>query len=213
MKIFKDRQSAGKLLAKHLKQYKHQANILVLGIPRGGVVVAAEIAKSLNLLPLDIIITRKIGHPSQPEFALGAVDADGQVLWEEELLNDLGLRIDDLKTEVNEEVEEIKRREQVYKQGGEPLDLNGKTAILVDDGIATGATILTAINYLKRHKVNKIILTVPVAGKDSVEKVTRGLGQFGEVIVLETPENFQAVSLFYQQFEPVKDQEVIQLLS
>ena len=152
MKIFKDRQSAGKLLAKHLKQYKHQANILVLGIPRGGVVVAAEIAKSLNLLPLDIIITRKIGHPSQPEFALGAVDADGQVLWEEELLNDLGLRIDDLKTEVNEEVEEIKRREQVYKQGGEPLDLNGKTAILVDDGIATGATILTAINYLKRHK-------------------------------------------------------------
>src|SRR3989344_5413371 len=114
MKIFKDRQSAGKLLAKHLKQYKHQANILVLGIPRGGVVVAAEIAKSLNLLPLDIIITRKIGHPSQPELALGAVDADGQVLWEEELLNDLGLRIDDLKTEVNEEVEEIKRREQVY---------------------------------------------------------------------------------------------------
>ena len=207
MKIFKDRQSAGKLLSKHLKKYKDKNDVLVLGIPRGGVVVAKEIAKELEL-PLDIIITRKIGHPDQPELALGAVDADGQVVWAEKLLEESGIRSEELSDKVKVEVEEIKRREQVYRQGKDKLDVGGKTVILVDDGIATGATILSAVEYLKRHGA-KIILAVPVASREAIDKI---VGEVGEVVVLETPAYFQAVGQFYQDFQPVEDQEVIQYL-
>lgn len=207
MKIFKDRKSAGKLLARHLKQYKGQKNIMVLGIPRGGVVVAAEVAESLKL-PLDIIVTRKIGHPNQPELAVGAVDEDGEVV---DSAREFG-EISELMEIVKKEVAEIKRREAVYRQGKKPLDIAGKTIILVDDGIATGSTTLAAINYLKKHQAKKIILAVPVASQEAVEKVIKQLGEVGEVIVLETPQYFQAVGQFYYQFEPVEDEEVVQLL-
>ncbi len=204
MKIFKDRQSAGKLLVKHLNQYKRKDNVVILAIPRGGVVVAKEIANELNL-PLDIIVTRKIGAPDQPELALGAVDGDGQVVWDDQLVREVG----ELGKLVKNEVKEIQRREQTYRQGKKPLVLKGKTVILVDDGIATGATTLAAINHLKRHGVKKIILAVPVASLEAMDKVS---GELGEVIVLETPDYFQAVGQFYQEFLPVSDQEVIQLL-
>ena len=212
MKIFKDRTSAGKILVEHLKQYQGMENILVLGIPRGGVVVAYEVAHELNL-PLDIIVTRKIGAPNQPELALGAVDGDGEVVWDKDLLRDLGFKIEDLREIVEKEAEEIKRRETVYRQGKESLQMENKIVILIDDGIATGATTLAAINYLKRHEVKKIILAVPVASKESMEKVEREIGEMGEVIVLETPEYFQAVGQFYQEFLPVSDDMVIRTLS
>lgn len=212
MKIFRDRQSAGKLLSEHLKQYEGQKNTIVLGIPRGGVVVATEVAKELNL-PLDIIVTRKIGAPNQEELALGAVDADGEVVWEEQLLSELGLKIDDLEEEVRKEVIEIKRREKLYRQNKPSLNVVGKTIILVDDGIATGSTILAAINYLKKYQAKKIILAVPVASREAVEKIVRELKEFGEIIVLETPENFAAVGQFYQEFFPISDQEVVRTLS
>ena len=138
MKIFKNRDAAGQILAKHLKNTRAD---LVLGIPRGGVVVASEVAKVLKL-PLDIIVTRKIGHPNQPELALGAVDVDGEVVWDHELIKDLGLKINDLMEKVKEEVGEIKRREESYRKGKKPLEVENKTIILVDDGIATGATTL-----------------------------------------------------------------------
>ena len=139
MKIFKDRQSAGKLLAKRLIHFSHGRSNIVLGIPRGGVVVAAEVAKELKL-PLDIIITRKIGHPNQPELALGAVDPDGEVVWDEELAN--GLKVGVLR-----ELRELKRREKIYRIGRSPLDVSNKIVILTDDGIATGATTLAAVKY------------------------------------------------------------------
>lgn len=201
MKIFKDRQSAGKLLAKRLQGYRRAQGTIVLGIPRGGVVVAKEAAKQLKL-PLDIIITRKIGHPNQPELAVGAVNADGEVVGE----------VGEVKEIVEKELEEIIRREEVYRQGRKPPEIEGKIVILVDDGIATGATTLSAIKYLKRHRAKKIILAVPVASKEAEEKIVRELGEFGEVIVLETPKNFQAVGQFYQNFEEVSDEEVIQYL-
>ncbi|MBI2196028.1 phosphoribosyltransferase [Candidatus Daviesbacteria bacterium] len=202
--MFKDRQSAGQLLANRLKDIKAD---LVLGIPRGGVVVAAEIAKDLNL-PLDIVVTRKIGAPGQEELALGAVDPDGEVVWEDRLLSDLGLKIDDLKLEVLDQWKELKRREDLYRNGRSLLDVNGKTAILIDDGIATGATVLSAIKYLKRHGA-RIVLAVPVASQDALRKVE---GQVDQSVVLEAPEYFQAVGQFYHQFEPVTDKEVIYLL-
>ncbi|MBI2039546.1 phosphoribosyltransferase [Candidatus Microgenomates bacterium] len=213
--MFKNRQSAGQLLAKRLKSTKAD---LVLAIPRGGVLVAKEIAKILKL-PLDILVTRKIGVPMQPELALGAVDPDGEVVWDESLLKELRIKQQELSDKVDEELEEIKRREKVYRQGKDPLSVDNKTIILADDGIATGATTLAAIRYLKRHQVKRIVLAVPVASKESVDKISRELGPpageaggFGEVVVLETPEYFHAVGQFYQHFEEVTDSEVVQLL-
>lgn len=222
MKIFKDRQSAGKLLAERLKG--DWGNLgdkgIVLGIPRGGVLVAAEVSRVLHL-PLDIIITRKIGAPFQPELALGAVDTDGEIVGE---IGEIG----EMKEIIKREIGEIKRREELYnaarykkrsdviasdyRGGRKPLEVSGKTVILVDDGIATGATTLAAINYLKRHHVKKIILAVPVASKESIAKV-REVGDVGEVVVLETPQYFQAVGQFYQDFQEVSDEEVIYLLN
>lgn len=203
MKIFKDRQAAGKLLAARLKNIKAD---LVLGIPRGGVVVAAKIAKDLKL-SLDIVVTRKIGAPGQEELALGAVDPDGEVVWDEALLRQF--QISNIKYQIEEAKEEIKRREGLYRQGRKPLDIENKTVILVDDGMATGATILSAVKYLKRHGA-KIILAVPVASQEALEKVKDEVEQ---AEVLEVPEYFQAVGQFYHQFEPVTDEEVIQCLS
>lgn len=208
MKIFKDRVSAGKLLSKHLKQYKGKKNAIVLGIPRGGVVVAAEIAKNLNL-PWDFIVTRKVGAPSQPELALGAVDPDGQVVWEKQLLLETGYHKDDLDQTINQELDELKRREVVYRQGRKPVSLKNRIVILVDDGIATGSTTLAGVKYLNRHQVEKVVLAVPVASKEAYDKLSE---EVQELIVLETPEFFQAVGQFYHQFEPVTDQEVIELL-
>ncbi|TSC88073.1 MAG: phosphoribosyltransferase [Microgenomates group bacterium Gr01-1014_7] len=206
MKIFKDRQSAGQLLAKRLKNIHAD---LVLGIPRGGVVVAAEVAKILKL-PLDIIVTRKIGAPMQPELALGAVDPDGECIWEGNLLKDLRLKINDLGEIIQNEWKELKRREDLYRGEKPPLKPEGKIVILVDDGIATGATTLAAINFLKRHKAKEIILAVPVASKESAERLTE---QIDEAMILETPDYFQAVGQFYQSFLPVSDEEVVQFLS
>lgn len=206
MKIFKDRQAAGKLLAKKLNHLSSDRGTIVLGIPRGGVVVAKEVAKELKL-PLDIIVTRKIGHPNQPELAIGAVDANGEVIGEVG-----GIREIDEK-EIEREIGEIKRREKLYRSGKEALEISGKVAILVDDGIATGATTLAAISFLKRHKAKKIILAVPVASRESVERVIREMGDIGEIVVLESPDYFQAVGQFYQEFGEVTDEEVVKYLN
>lgn len=196
MKIFKDRISAGKILAERLKNTTAD---LVLGIPRGGVVIAAEVAKALKL-PLDIVVVRKIGDPMQEELALGAVDSDGEAVLDESLIHQFAIK---------KAWKEVKRREDEYRQDKDPINVDGKTVILVDDGIATGATTLSAIKYLQRHGAKKIILAIPVASPDVVEKLNR---EVDEVIALHTPEYFQAVGQFYQNFLPVSDEEVIQFL-
>lgn len=202
--LIRDRITAGKLLADRLKDVKAD---LVLGIPRGGVVVAAEIAKDLDL-PLDIMVTRKIGTPGQEELALGAVDPDGEVVWDRELLEQLNPPAGGLKSKIEEEKEEIKRREKLYRGDREVLEVAGKRVILVDDGIATGATILAAVRYLKRHGA-RIVLAVPVASQEALRKME---GEVDQSVVLEAPEYFQAVGQFYHQFEPVTDEEVVQLM-
>ncbi|MBU1031532.1 phosphoribosyltransferase [Patescibacteria group bacterium] len=202
--MFKDRQSAGQLLAEKLKDIKAD---IVLGIPRGGVVVAKEVANELKL-PLDIVVTRKIGAPGQEELALGAVDADGQVVWDETLLAQLELRVKNLEFRIKEERKELVRREKLYRQGRKPLDIENKEVVLVDDGVATGATTLSAIKYLKRHGA-KIILAVPVASREALDKMEN---EVEKLVVLEIPGNFAAVGQFYDEFLAVFDQEVIQLL-
>jgi len=204
MKMFKDRADAGNLLANRFKNIKAD---IVLGIPRGGVVVAAKLAKYLRL-PLDIVVTRKIGAPGHEELALGAVDPDGKVVWDRELLDQFDLPADRLKLKINDEMEEVKRREKMYRQGKESLSIEDKTVILVDDGMATGSTAFAAVKYLKRHRA-KIILAMPVASREALEKIKN---EVKKCIVLETPEHFQAVGQFYEQFMSVPDEEVIQLL-
>lgn len=205
MKIFKDRQAAGLLLAERLKGFKAD---LVLGIPRGGVIVAAEVAKALKL-PLDILVTRKIGAPMQPELALGAIDPDGIAVWDEKLLEELRFKMEDLGDKVKSEWKELKRREDLYRGDRGDLKIEEKTIILVDDGMATGQTTLAACKYLRRHGA-KTILAIPVASKDALERVKL---EVDETVVLDTPEPFGAVGQFYHQFEPVTDEEVVQLLS
>lgn len=209
MKLFKNRTAAGLLLAQRLKNTKAD---LMLAIPRGGVVVASEIARKLKL-PLDIIVTRKIGAPMQEELALGAIDPDGDVVWEQALLAELRIKNYELRDEIQKEWEEIKRREDLYRAGKKPYELDGKTVILVDDGIATGSTMIAAVNYLKRHKVKEIILAIPVCSKESADKISKKLKGFGQLIVLQTPDYFQAVGQFYQSFLPVSDDMVIEYLN
>lgn len=199
MMIFKNRQAAGKLLAARLKHTKAD---LVLGIPRGGVVVAFAIAKKLKL-PLDIIVTRKIGAPYQKELALGAVDPDGQVVSDE-----FKIKSGQMADKIDDEINEIKRREKLYRQGRELLDVENKIVILVDDGLATGLTMISAISYLKRHGAKDIILAVPVASYKALEKIEAVKKE-----VLYIPEFLQAVGQFYQNFEEVSDEKVIQLLN
>jgi|SRR3989344_6338048 len=203
MKLFKDRKAAGKILAERLKDAKAD---LVLGIPRGGVVVAAEIANQLSL-PLDILVTRKIGAPDQPELALGAIDPDGEAVWDKDLIQQL--KIENLKLEIQESWKELKRREDIYRQDKKPMDVNRKKVILVDDGMATGATVQAAVRYLERHGAY-ILLAIPVASKDALVKI-REIEGIREII-LETPENFRAVGQFYKEFEPVSDEDVVKLL-
>ena len=201
MKLFKDRTSAGKLLAGKLKDVKAD---LVLGIPRGGIVVAAEVAKSLKF-PLDIVVVRKIGAPNQPELALGAIDPDGEMVWNEEAVREAG----EVGEIIENEWKELKRREDVYRNGKHPIEVDRKTVILVDDGMATGETALSAVRYLKKHRA-KVILATPVASKDALDRV---IGELDKMVVLETPEAFRAVGQFYEEFEPVSDETVVQLLS
>ena len=205
MKIFKDRQSAGKLLADKLKDTEAD---IILAIPRGGVVVAKEIANKLNL-PLDVIVTRKIGAPNQKELALGAIDPDGEVVWDNQLLSQLEFKISNLKFQIDNGMKEIKRRERLYRKGKEPLNVQNKAVILVDDGIATGATVLSAIRYLKGNEVDEVILAVPVASKESLVNIKH---EVDEMVVLYIPDQLMAVGQFYQNFEPVSDEEVVNLL-
>ena len=206
MKLFKNRIDAGKLLANKLKHYFNDRGVIVLGIPRGGVVVAYEIAKKLKL-SLDIIVVRKIGAPTQPELALGALDPDGEVVWNEEILRDRG-EVWDIREIINKEWKELKRREDAYRNGRKQLELSEKTVILVDDGMATGWSALSACKYLKRHGA-KVILGLPVASKDALERVKL---EDSKVIVLEVPEDFHAVGQFYEQFGDVSDEDVIKIL-
>lgn len=210
MMIFKDRQAAGKLLAKRLTGYQNDPQAIVLGIPRGGVVVACEVAKSLKL-PLEVVITRKISSPDQRELALGAVDEDGEVVWNERLLAESRIKKQELRGEIKEQMREITRRKDLYRhQRRLPWGLEEKTVVLVDDGIATGATVEAAIKYLKRHGAKKMIVAAPVAAPDTMEMLEN---QADEVIVLSTPASFAAIGQFYQNFEQVEDKEVIKLLN
>jgi predicted phosphoribosyltransferase len=207
--LFRDRHEAGKLLAQKLLDLKGNPNAIVLGIPRGGVVVAYEVAKTLGL-PLDVFVARKIGAPGNPELAIGAVASDGTVVLDELSISLMGVPKQYIEKETERQKEEIRKRIQAYRGGREGYSLQGKIVILVDDGVATGATIIASLRAIKASNPSQTILAVPVAPPDTVEKLRR---EADKVICLYTPSPFWAVGAFYVNFEQISDEEVQALLA
>lgn len=205
---FKDRKEAAQLLAQKLERYVDLPDGIVLGLPRGGVVTAFEIARSLRL-PLDIVVVRKIGFPGNEEFAIGAIDENGKGLFNENIIKQYQVSEHYLNQAILQEKREAKRRLEVYRKGLPPLDLQGKTVILADDGIATGFTVRAAIKSVRSKGAKRVILAIPVAPVDVINALKR---EVDEVVVLDIPTPFMAVGLFYDKFPQTTDEEVIDLL-
>jgi putative phosphoribosyl transferase len=184
---------------------------VVLALPRGGVAVAGEIARALNA-PLDVVLVRKIGVPFQPELAVAAV-VDGsapEVVVNEDVAESAGIEQAYIDTQAKQELAEIERRRKVYLQGRPPVPVEGRTVILVDDGVATGASIRAALKALRRRKPRALILAVPVAPLDAIEELGKLVD---EIVCLRTPEPFVAIGIHYADFHQMSDSEVIELLA
>ena len=199
--IFKDRHEAGQQLARELSKYKNKKDVIVLGIPRGGVEVAFNIAKTLKV-PLSIVVTKKIGHPFESEFAIGAVSPGGHYSINKQYQAEAGEGY--IKNTIKELTKEINRRYKEYTNEKLPK-LKNKIVILVDDGLATGFTMLSAVEYVQSQNPKKIIVAIPVAAQDSFEKVKAAAN---EVVCLQVPVFFAAVGGFYQNFMQLEDEEV-----
>lgn len=204
---FYNRQEAGRLLGEALRRFRGPETV-VLGVPRGGVVVAAEVARALDA-PLDVVISRKLGAPQQPELAIGAVVSGGQRLLDEPAIRYLGVTREYLDQETAAQLEEIDRRLGAYREGRPPVDIRGKTVVLVDDGIATGYTIRAALVGLRNQETARLVVAVPVAPISTCEELRR---LADEVVCLYTPEPFLAVGAWYEDFEQNTDEEVTDLL-
>lgn len=204
--MFKDRREAGRQLAEKLGQYRGE-NATVIALPRGGVVVGHEVACDLAL-PLDIVSIRKIGHPSLAEYAIGAVNELGEVIWKEGEMEEIGEEW--LGKEKEAEALEAHRRSLIYRKGKEQLDLSGQTVIIVDDGIATGFSMELAIETVKKWWPRKIVVAVPVASYEAASRIRKTVDEF---VVLEDPHVFGgAVGAHYEHFEQISDNDVVGLL-
>ena len=204
---FPDRRQAGRALAQRLAHYADRAAI-VLALPRGGVPVAYEVARALRL-PLDVFIVRKLGVPGQEELAMGAVASGGVRVMNERVVR--GLRIPDAVVDVvaAREGQELLRRERLYRGERPPPDLSGRPAIVVDDGLATGSTMKAAVAALRRERVARIVVGVPVASEEACADLR---DQADEVVCIATPTPFHAVGVWYADFRPTTDDEVTALL-
>ncbi|MGV3504549.1 MAG: phosphoribosyltransferase family protein [Adhaeribacter sp.] len=201
--IYQDRIEAAQLLAQELKKTRHP-NGVVLALPRGGVPLGYIIAQQLHL-PLDVILIKKIGHPAQPEYAVGAVSLDSRIVNPE-----IDLPETFYETETRRLRKELQERYEKYKRGTRPIELKGKTVIIVDDGIATGYTMLAAAQLVRHAQPAKLIVAVPVASPRVLEKIGE---EADEIVCLQTPRHFQAVGQFYSDFSEVSHEEVVRLLA
>ncbi len=204
---FEDRLQAGVELGAALQRYRGR-DTLVLGIPRGGAPVAQAVAEALGA-ELDVIVARKVGAPIQPELAMGAVTPDGTRFLNEELVRILRVAPDELELLVAAEREEAVRRERLFRPGLPPLAVKGRTVILVDDGLATGATMRAAIRAVRKGGPAKLVVAVPVAADETCDVVAE---EVDELVCLARPSPFFAVGLHYRTFEPTSDEEVLRSL-
>ncbi|MGO9673266.1 MAG: phosphoribosyltransferase [Methylocella sp.] len=209
MSLFLNRQDAGRRLAQALLGYKNRHPV-VLALPRGGVTVAAEVASSLDA-PIDLVLVRKIGLPSQPELAMGAIVDGGApiVIRNDDVIFAAGVGADEFDAVCDMELAEIERRRQRYIGDRPRVEIAGKVAIVVDDGIATGATMKAALRAIRKRGPKELVLAVPVAPAETIEDLR---AEADAVICLETPEPFGAIGYFYADFRQVSDEEVIAIL-
>ena len=205
---YRNRSEAGRFLAQELAHYKSKADVVVLGLTRGGVPVAAEVARALQA-PLEALVVRKLGVPFQPELAMGAIAGDDTQVLDQQLIGALGLTDRDVDEVTTRERAELERRERLYRAGRPSLDLKGRTAILVDDGLATGSTMLAAVGFTRKQLPKRIVLAVPVASVGALEKLRR---KVDECVCLAAPEPLFSVGEWYRNFLPTDDTEVVKLL-
>lgn len=209
--IFKDRRQAGEKLAAKLKEELSGEDLkdaIVLAIPRGGVIVGKEISQSLNL-PIDCLVTKKLPSPDNKELAIGAVGEGGIVVWEEELCQRLAVSQDYKQEIVKQKVDELEKKKQDFKRGMPTPELREKTVLVVDDGIATGATIKAAVAVIRNFNPKQIIVAVPVIAKDALEEIKK---KVDKLIYLEIPEMFFSLDQFYESFDQIEDQKVVEAL-
>jgi putative phosphoribosyl transferase len=206
---FQNRADAGRFLAAQLKEYRGRPDVLVLGLPRGGVPVAYEIAHELGV-PLDVFVVRKLGVPGHEELAMGAIAGGGTTVLNQEVIAELGIPDELIRQVIDRESRELSRREALYR-GDRPLPrVEGRTVILVDDGLATGSTMRAAAAAVSARNPRKVIVAVPVAASQTCDELER---EVDAVVCPLTPDPFYAVGLWYQDFSPTTDQEVRLLLA
>jgi putative phosphoribosyl transferase len=205
---FRDREEAGRRLAERLGDYANRDDVVVLALPRGGVPVAAEVAKALHA-PLDVFIVRKVGVPGHEELAMGAIASGGVLVLDEGIVNSLGIDRELLERVIAKELREIERREAAYRGDRAPPDLEGKTVVLVDDGLATGSTMRAAAFAVRRFNPARIVVAVPVAAPETCDEFRDVVD---EVVCDITPQPFHAVGLWYDDFSQTGDDEVRELL-
>lgn len=205
--MFEDRTDAGRKLADLLQDRGVEVDV-VLGIPRGGLPVARPVADALGA-PLDVVVASKLGAPNNPEFAIGAVASDGSLWRDDDLIDRLGVGEAYVEREREAEAREAREKLERYRGIAEPPDLEGKRVLVVDDGLATGATVTAALRQVREVGASRVVLAVPVASPNSVERLRE---EADEVIAVETPTNFRAVGQFYESFAQVSDEEAMSYL-
>src|SRR2546428_3848027 len=207
--LFRDRSEAGRLLAAKLTAYANRPDVLVLGLPRGGVPVAYEVAQALGA-PLNVFVVRKLGVPGYEELAMGAVATGGVRVLNDQLVRRLGIPGALIDTVASQERQELARRERLYRGERPPPDVRGQTVILVDDGLATGATMHAAITALRQQQPARIVVAVPTASPETCDQLR---AEVDEVICAIMPDPFYAVGLWYEDFSQTTDEEVRDLLA
>jgi predicted phosphoribosyltransferase len=206
-RLFRDRIDAGRQLAERLEVFRKQSPV-VFAIPRGGIPVGAEVARRLDT-ELEVIVARKLGAPFQPELAIGAVTADGERILNQDMIGQLPVSASYLDQVTKREVAEARRREQRFRGNRPVVEVKGRTIILVDDGLATGATMRAAARSLRKRGPGRLVVAVPVGSRDACWAL---LKDSDEVVCLAQPEPFYAIGLYYDRFEQVEDTEVLRLL-
>lgn len=209
-RVFHDRAEAGRLLAKSLRAFAGRTDAIVLALPRGGVVVGYEVARALHL-PLDVLIVRKLGVPGHEELAMGAIASGGIRVMNEDVLSHLLIAPAAIEHVIAREQAELERRERAYRGDRPAPDVRGKIVLLVDDGVATGTTMRSAVEALKKQQPARIVVAVPVAARSSCEEFNVAAEQ-ETCVCLVTPESFYAVGLWYEDFAQTTDDEVRELL-
>lgn len=207
--LFKDRTEAGQRLAAELTAYADRQDVLVFGLPRGGVPVAFEVAKALRV-PLDVFLVRKLGVPSQEELAMGAIASGGVRVLNQDIVQALHLTEATIECVAQKEQQELERRERLYRDDRPAPDLHGRTVILVDDGLATGATMRAAIRALQQQQPARLVVGVPVSSSETCQEIG---SEVDEIVCVETPRPFYSVGLWYNNFPQTTDEEVRDLLS